>query len=224
MAQVPTSTIEMTLKDNNEPTNGYILVDVDSTTPNPQKKTPYSNYVHKDGRVLMCLYNYKKDDPTPKEQALRWTDIMAASCVQAISPSTRLPILDGITSIWRINIARDNTQTHKIIDMLRRIHKSTGGPFEITPAADDLFFALLESDHGRGVASLLIDYSWMFSFKTITSAIVFPVLSGPGLPSFYWRLEPVAERLPPELVSSPSKKQARKHRKAMSRASIDSST
>lgn len=108
--------------------------------------------------------------------------------------------------------------------MLRAIHRSTGGSFEVTPAADDLFFALLESDHGRGIASLLIGYPWLFGFKTITSAVIFPVES--GLPSLYWRLEPLAEKVPellPQrdvLGSSPmSKKQARKHRKTLSNAS-----
>ncbi|KAF5653173.1 hypothetical protein F25303_2603 [Fusarium sp. NRRL 25303] len=140
MLSVPMRTIETTLEDHSEPKNGYILVDVDSTTPNPREQAPYLNYVHEDGRVIMCLFNYKELDPTPKEQALKWADIMAASCVEALSPSGRLPILQGITSIWRISIDRDNRQTHKIIDMLRDIHKSTGGPFEITPAVDDLLF------------------------------------------------------------------------------------
>ncbi|WKT46708.1 hypothetical protein QSH57_011582 [Fusarium oxysporum f. sp. vasinfectum] len=150
--------IETTLANHSESQNGYILGYVDSTTPDPRQPAPYSNYVHEEGRV-----------------------IMSASCVEALSLSGRAANLAALTSIWRISI--DNKQTQTIIGMLRAIHKSTGGPFKVTPAADDLFFALLESDHGRGVASLLIEYPWMFGFKTITSATIFPAPT--GSPSLY---------------------------------------
>ncbi|KAL5595068.1 hypothetical protein FOVSG1_008757 [Fusarium oxysporum f. sp. vasinfectum] len=218
--------IETTLANHSEPQNGYILVNVDSTTPDPRQPAPYSNYVHEEGRVIMCMFNYRYFDPRPRSEQMKWADTMAASCVEALSLSGRAANLAALTSIWRISIGNKQTQT--IIGMLRAIHKSTGGPFEVTPAADDLFFALLESDHGKGVASLLIEYPWMFGFKTITSATIFPVPT--GSPSLYWRPEPLAERppeLPPrdDLGSSPmSKKQARKHRKTMSKSSINSST
>ncbi|KAG5743998.1 hypothetical protein H9Q69_012787 [Fusarium xylarioides] len=218
---VPYNSIFEGLERHSEPENGYILVDVNSTTPNPSEVPPYTNYIHQNGRVIMCLHNYKTDDLTAKEGALKWTDIMAASCVAAMSISGRPANMDGITSIWRISVK--NTQTEKIINKLRDIYRPTGDYFEITPAADDLFFALLESDHGRAVAGLLREYPWMFGFKTITSATVF-LSKGDEFPSLYWRLEPVAERPLPELGSSPSKKQARKHKKMLSRASIDSST
>ncbi|KAF0636526.1 hypothetical protein FPSE5266_20332 [Fusarium pseudograminearum] len=89
---------------------------------------------------------------------------------------------------------------------------------------DDMFFALVASDNGRGIASMLRDYPWMFGFKAIVGALIVPNNNNP---SICWKLKQVMTDVIPDVVPdtpdppiSPfaSKKEKRKLAKRMSQS------
>ncbi|KAM5364075.1 hypothetical protein ACJZ2D_011692 [Fusarium nematophilum] len=153
------------LEKHGDPEDGYILVQVNSTRPGASTTAPYLNYIHQDGRAIMCAFNFRNLDHTPRVQQMKWTDVLAASCVEVLGNQNRTAdTMVALSSVWRMNIT--NGQTQGLIGKLASRNRSADAPFEIHEN-EPLFFALLASDHGRGVASMLADYPWMFGFKTI---------------------------------------------------------
>lgn len=217
--------IEQELYNHQDPLHGYHLVDVNSNRPGASIQSPYLNYVHKDGLAIICIYNFKKDDEVPSHEKKSWTDIMAASCVESMVESGRTAdTMASLRSVWRINV--QNQQTETLIAKIASKNRQPRATFEVR-ADEPLFFALVASDHGRGVASMLRDYPWMFGYRTIVSAKVLP--NGKH-PSFYWRLDVVVSdrqaqdarqvKASPALQDSPSsKKQKRMHKRMESRES-----
>ncbi|KAM0414638.1 hypothetical protein ACHAPT_013521 [Fusarium lateritium] len=207
------------LQEHGDPKHGYKLVQVKSQRSGVSSEAAYQNYIHEEGRAIICVFNYKARDETPSYQQFSWTDILVASCVQALAERNRSAgTMVALFSIWRLNI--DNGQTQRLITALASKNQHPGAPFEICED-EPLFFALVASDHGRGIASLLRDYPWMFGFKTLVSATILPSAS---MPSLYWRLkavltDPEVSDTPPVPSSPMSRKEARRHRKTLSRQS-----
>lgn len=67
---------------------GVIPDDVKEVIPQEvpiQTPDPYSNFIHKDGKVILCMFNFASHDSnrgTP--HALKWTDMMTAACAEVM--------------------------------------------------------------------------------------------------------------------------------------------
>lgn len=69
--QMPTlnTNIEGWLREAGHPDDGYVLVQVENVPEQPHAgPPPYHDYVHKDGRAILCMYNFAAND---------WVDIQA---------------------------------------------------------------------------------------------------------------------------------------------------
>ncbi|WXC58469.1 hypothetical protein SNK03_004368 [Fusarium graminearum] len=75
----------------------------------------------------------------------------------------------NICSIWRIDII--NEQINRLIKQLANKNVDPEAPFDIGKE-EPLFFALVASDNGRGIASMLKKYPQMFGFKIIVSEMI----------------------------------------------------
>ncbi|KAH6958113.1 hypothetical protein DER45DRAFT_537474 [Fusarium avenaceum] len=132
---------------------------------------------------IVRIHLHRREDTLPQHAQRKWCNILAASCVEALALNYRsTATMAAISVIWRFSI--DNRQTQRIIEQLKAQYGKE--PFEIDEQ-EPLFFALIASDHGRSLASMLRDYAWMFGFQTIISAII--VHAG-NKPYLYWRLAP----------------------------------
>ncbi|KAK7425897.1 hypothetical protein QQZ08_007611 [Neonectria magnoliae] len=128
------------LVDTGLPTSDYVFALV--TNPGSGKsQPPYQNYVHSQGRVILCMNNYADRDRFYKEpEQVYWTDLMAVTLHRvtvANGTNTR-----GLEAIWRLNIK--NRTTKSIIDTI--CGSKPIGPAYLQ-AGEDGFFALLGSDH-----------------------------------------------------------------------------
>lgn len=198
------------------PENGYVLAQVknpgmDDSTP------PYQNLVHKDGRIVLCMYNYAANDVnfgTPAR--MYWPDLMAVS-ISRVMASTG-GNAKSLEAIWRIAI--DNQDTNRIIGEAMEKHRIPEDGFVDIPAGEDEFFALLATDNGKGSARMLATYPQMFGKKTISRVRVFKK-------RLCWFLEEVEIPEPsvavPEGPSTPSRKE-RLRLKRLSLASDRSTT
>ncbi|OBS23231.1 hypothetical protein FPOA_03784 [Fusarium poae] len=199
------------------PSDGYHLVYIN---PINSDAKPYWNFIHDRGSVIVCAWNFRSMDPTPKPK--KWSDLLAASCVAAVTQTGAPASMAECVAIWRLNIV--NQQTQRIINLMK---EENGNPFRAFEVGeeDPLFLALLSSDNGRSIACMLRDYPWLFDFKTIVSAYIVPS----DLPCVYWMLKKVfVDIVPPRprpedipLPDSPpetlSKKELRQHKKSISR-------
>ena len=68
------------------PITRYSLHNVQVSDPKGEEDTsPYNNYIHDDGRVILCIYNFGgKDHNRGTPNALKWTDMMTAACAEVM--------------------------------------------------------------------------------------------------------------------------------------------
>ncbi|KAH7014755.1 hypothetical protein EDB80DRAFT_678730 [Ilyonectria destructans] len=134
------------IEDAGLPTNDYVF----ALASNPgNQQHPYQSYVHIHGRAILCTCNYSDRDLFWKQPGqIFWTDLMAVTfhrVTTAYGGDTK-----GLETIWRLSIDND-----AVVDL---------------QAGDDGFFALLGTDHGKGLARMLADYPEMFGRRIIASA------------------------------------------------------
>ncbi|GKU05513.1 hypothetical protein FLAG1_09038 [Fusarium langsethiae] len=192
----------------------YIVYVKPSNSPSNPAELPYWNYIHSRGSNLVYNWNMRQYDTVPKQYQMKWSDVMAASCVATLKLAKAGVFMEECSSIWRYKIV--NQQTQRLIRQLAAKNANPKIPFEVGEE-ELLFFALVASDNGRGIASMLRDYPWLFNFKTIVTAMVFPYEPRPSL---YWRLAPVLVDTPPPSPPPPasaSKKEKRQYKKRQSR-------
>lgn len=190
------------LKEAEQPTSGYSLVLVKNTKPLADGEVPYQNYIHREGRAILCMSNYATHDRyfgTPER--LYWPDLMAVSISRLMAVHKGTP--KALETIWRITIDT-NSQTRNVLARVMNLYGT-----EIC-VENDGFFALLGTDHGKGPARMLATYPEMFGRKIISKARITQA-------DICWFLEeiPVAEPVEqtPNEPSTPSRKEKRKARK-----------
>ncbi|KAJ9162304.1 hypothetical protein NKR19_g1422 [Coniochaeta hoffmannii] len=159
------------LKELNQPTDEYMFIEVHSRGPLDEppevakrRQSPYQNYVHRDGRTILCMVNYADRDLRYKtEEQLWWSDLMAG-CYSRVTKTWKTTAdIQPLESIWRVFIS--NPQTLAVIDRIVGEGKDT---IEI-PAGDDRLFALLATSHGKGPGRMLVTYPHLFGRVFIRS-------------------------------------------------------
>lgn len=144
------------------------------------------NYVHSDGKAILCMFNYGEYDVNrPGPHGMFWSDVMAASCEEVVPRSGGS--MATIETVWRLIIANDEAKT--LIHEIQTSRPQAGqNPVDLFPG-DDHFFALLATNNGKGVARMLTAYPRYFGYKVISGARVF---QGNHI---YWMLK-ASERIP----------------------------
>ncbi|TFB06617.1 hypothetical protein CCMA1212_001278 [Trichoderma ghanense] len=194
---------------NEQPSNGYQMVQVNSVP--HRDPSPYTNYVHRNGRVILCMYNFAEMDAN-NENRMHWSDLMAvsASRVASVNGATSMEELEAI---WRISIV--NPETNAVIAAVDcRIFGSGSSKeetryFDLTPEDGDEFFALLGTVHRKGPLRMLAAYPRFFGCKTIARVRVYPNDS----PNLCWFLERRRPPDTPEDDTTPLSRKARRDRK-----------
>lgn len=201
------------IQDANQPQTGYLLACVDSRDP-PYNDPPYQNYIHQDGKSILCINNCAARDRN-QPRWIFWSDVMAACCTKAMEITGGQ--MRSIETIWRIQIQNDTTQ-RLIADTANRPRYQQldlRQYMDIDSSTDD-FYALLATDNGKGPARMLAAYPGLFGGKIITRARIFP---HGGDPHICWFLEEIETgNLSPTTPSEPgdgplSRKQRRKQKR-----------
>lgn len=148
---------------NGQPFYGYQMVQVNSV-PAYDGPCPYSNYVHRNGRVILCMFNFAEMD-TNIGNRMHWSDLMAVSASRAASVNGATS-MEELEAIWRISIV--NNETNAVIAAIdgRLFGPSTdlSRCFDLTPEDGDEFSALLGTVHRKGPLRMLAAISeilWM---------------------------------------------------------------
>ncbi len=153
--------------------------------------TPYQNAMNGKDGVIVCCYNFKDQDFTPKPSMMRWTTIIGQLWEQhAANPSNLL-------TIWRYQIGNKKTR-----DLINVALQSSEEKTEFEPS-DEQFFALLANDNGRGAMHLLRHWCRTLGRKTVAKIVVLQLEP----PAMCFVLEPTSIK-PVELPktrSTPSK-------------------
>src|SRR5580700_11154457 len=93
--------------------------------------------------ILVCVYNFKNQDFTPRPNMMLWTTIIGQLWErQAADPS-------NLSLIWRYRISNPTTQGLINVALQNSEEKTE---FALS---DEQFFALLASNNRRGVVYLL---------------------------------------------------------------------
>jgi hypothetical protein len=185
--------VEMMLGAVGVPQDKYVGVETLNVPDCSQGNPPYRNFVHSEGRAILCWHNFAVADALG-ERRMFWSDLMAVSCscAMAAQNAASLPPPGGATSrrprckmanlvaILRLTIVNQTT-THLI---------ATFGPLVRPPdhllvlrSDQTEFFALLGTPNGKGPARMPAAYPEMF---------------GPTSPTFVgcWRSWKTSPRLP----------------------------
>jgi hypothetical protein len=185
--------VEMMLGAVGVPQDNYVGVETLNVPDRSQGNPPYRNFVHSEGRAILCWHNFAVADALG-ERRMFWSDLMAVSCscAMAAQNAASLPPPGGATSrrprckmanlvaILRLTIVNQTT-THLI---------ATFGPLVRPPdhllvlrSDQTEFFALLGTPNGKGPARMPAAYPEMF---------------GPTSPTFVgcWRSWKTSPRLP----------------------------
>lgn len=193
------------LENSQQPLTGYSLVLMKNTYPLPDVfEAPYQNYIHREGRTILCMSNYAANDRyTGTSERLYWQDVMAVSISRLMAVHKGTP--KALETIFRIAIDK-NSQTRDVLTRVLKLHGT-----EIC-SENDGFFALLGTDHGKGPARMLAAYPEMFGRKIIAKARITNA-------DICWYLEEIQTPEPVETTpnepSTPSRKDRRKERKKM---------
>ncbi|KAM0256595.1 hypothetical protein ACHAQJ_004882 [Trichoderma viride] len=137
------------LRECDQPVDGYQYIQVDNVI--AQGPAPYANYVHRNGRSILCMYNFADLD-TNGQNRMHWSDLMAISCARAMSANGQSD-MTSIENIWRITIV--NEETNSVIKAIDRRRSSNLADKEryIDLTDDDAdFFSLVGTVHGKGPA------------------------------------------------------------------------
>ncbi|KAL7904865.1 hypothetical protein GGI35DRAFT_484081 [Trichoderma velutinum] len=204
-------TLEDILDRNGQPKDRYQLVQVktlDSLAP------AYYNYVHQDGRVILCMYTFASMDLN--KERMHWSDLMAVSASRAMSVNGG-STMEQLEAIWRVSIVND--ETNGVIDAIdRRIYGENGQKdetrfFELTTEDGDELFALLGTVHRKGPARMLAAYPKFFGEKKMVRVRVYPQDS----PNLCWFLE--TQKQKPKHDGPLSRKAMRMQKKEMRKSS-----
>ncbi|KAM0254296.1 hypothetical protein ACHAQJ_006937 [Trichoderma viride] len=175
--------LEEILDRNGQPLDRYHLVQVKTLDSSPPA---YYNYVHQDGRVILCMYNFAAMDLN--KERMHWSDLMAVSASRVMNVNGG-SAMEQLEAIWRVSIVND--ETNGVIDAIdHRIHGKNGRMdkerfFELTTEDGDDFFALLGTVHRKGPARMLVAYPKYFGGKKMVRVRVYP----DSCPNLCWFLE-----------------------------------
>ena len=160
------------------PLDGYIYTEVENAVPSPQgteSHVPYNNYIHREGRAILCMYNYSSEDRLAgTAEGQRWTDIMAGCCALVMEETGG--DMGLLEAVWRMCIQNEDAiYAMRHIDMRTSpAERTNNGRWHDVYPDEDGFFFLLGTDNGKGVARMLADHPGQFGRKTIEKVRVFP--------------------------------------------------
>lgn len=128
----------------------------------------------------------------------------------------------NLETIWRVSISNEDTK--RLIARIMGTSQKSSRCVELT-VDDDLFFALLATDNGRGLARMLGDYPEMFGRKALISAKVWQLTS---MPDICWLLGdlpdirsiPSTPRSRTTTARTPDSKRSRKGRRVSERQTV----
>lgn len=199
------------------PNNGYKLIQAFNVP--RTNHTPYQNYVHEDGKAILCMFNYAHLDNLYGSRRMCWSDIMAACCARVMAASGGGD-MSKLVAVVRLVI--ENKETCSVMRWIAQNSSSRNSKFFDVLATDDGFFPLLATDNGKGVAFMLKDHPRQFGRKIITRARVYPTGTNEG-PCICWYLVEVPSPTPPAPPSSsPLSRKQKRHEKRQSRSSLQS--
>lgn len=102
---MPSLKIQTDMQNAGHPSKDYVLIQAaDSGSTSPE--TPYQNYVHKEGKVILCMNNYASRDDLAKASSpnrMFWSDLMAQCFFRVVR--YHRGDLRSLQVIWRITIA-----------------------------------------------------------------------------------------------------------------------
>lgn len=208
------------LEEAGQPKDRYQYIGVNNV--DQDGPTPYYNYVHRDGKSLLCFYNFAELDTNGNER-MHWSDLMAVCCSRIMSVNGRSDMAN-IEWIWRISIVNEETKSViDAIDQRRSPNLMARNRVVDLTSEDDDFFSLLGTVHGKGPARMLAAYPLFFGGKIMKRVRIYPASSARANPHICWFLEmgPVQPPEPPQ-ITSPLSRKARRHEKKKSRSSQSS--
>lgn len=203
-----------------------MFIEAKNSVPSPvprDEQVPYQNYVHAEGKAVLCLFNAaSRDSMSGRPERIFWSDMMAFCCasVMRVTGGT----MGGIEAIWRLSIKNKVFQSRPYTllvqmclvlrrpqvqyqpltvpcyyqttqDVVRHVVVETPGRLEFA-VRDDAFFALLAADNGKGVGRMLASYPGMFGRRLMTRVRVFRRQRTP-MPGLCWLLDEVRPPSPP---------------------------
>lgn len=72
--------------------------------PPEDQQTPYQNWVHAEGKAVLCVFNdATRDTLGERPERLFWSDLMAACCTRVMTLTNG--DLSGLEAIWRWSIS-----------------------------------------------------------------------------------------------------------------------
>ncbi|KAL7892111.1 major facilitator superfamily domain-containing protein [Trichoderma sp. SZMC 28014] len=128
------------LEEAGQPKDRYQYIGVNNV--DQDGPTPYYNYVHRDGKSLLCFYNFAELDTNGNER-MHWSDLMAVCCSRIMSVNGRSDMAN-IEWIWRISIVNEETKSViDAIDQRRSPNLMARNRVVDLTSEDDDFFSLL---------------------------------------------------------------------------------
>lgn len=183
------------------PTNGYKFCQI-CNLDNEKDPGIYQMYIQKKGEIIVCTDN-RSDRDILTSNRLFFSDLLALAFQNAVSTSGNSS--KKLMAIWRIWV--ENLETRRIIDHICPIEGTTRD----IDTSDDDFFALLGTANGKTIPRMLAAYPQFFGRRIVTKARVIRH-RGRKFPSICWFLEEAP-------INEPTKRQQRKHRREVSKAS-----
>ncbi|QPH03757.1 hypothetical protein C2857_000127 [Epichloe festucae Fl1] len=183
------------------PTNGYKFCQVRNLD-NDQAQGIYQMYIQKKGEAIVCTDN-RSDRDILTTSRLFFSDLLAIAFQNAVSTSGNSS--KNLETIWRIWV--ENLDTRMVINHICPIEGTTRD----IDTSDDDFFALLGTVNGKTIPRMLATYPQYFGRRIVTKARVINH-RGRQFPSICWFLKEAPTK-------EPTKRQQRKHRRELSKAS-----
>jgi hypothetical protein len=100
------SNVLRAIQDASQPQTGYFMTIVRNIL-NPHDNPPYQNYIHKDGKSILCINNYAVRDSN-QSRPIFWSDVMAACCIGTTEITGGE--MRSLETIWRLQIENILTQ------------------------------------------------------------------------------------------------------------------
>jgi hypothetical protein len=102
---------ENSIADAGHPRGSYVFIDVNNSGHWAQPlQSPYQNYVHAEGKALLCMNNFaNRDQLFMQPERIFWSDLMAVCCAQVMA--THGGNMRGLEAIWRVTIKNQVRET-----------------------------------------------------------------------------------------------------------------
>ncbi|KAK4180347.1 hypothetical protein QBC36DRAFT_172784, partial [Triangularia setosa] len=83
----------------------FVFADVKNCSLSESKPPIYQNYIHEDGKAILCMSNYLKDDDLYKFKSpnqIFWSDMLSVCC-SCVASMHKYHFRD-LETIWRIKV------------------------------------------------------------------------------------------------------------------------